>query len=624
MEDERAHQNYRYPNSFIEFPKEAIEESIIHRFEQQVRQRPGNLAVKFRDHWVTYSELNESANRLARTLLRFKQGQLMPVALLIEQGVTLIASILAVLKAGLSYAPLDRRQPTALLEKQIDDLRPGAIFTDDRNLHTAQAITCGSSRVINTEAVESSLSSDNLDLPLTPDTIAYIFYTSGSTGEPKGVVDIHRNVLHNVMRYTNTLGFSPEDRMSLVQHSSFSGTVSTLFGALLNGAAVFPYDLDRDGLSAIAAWTQQERITIFHSVPSIFRQLATTCEPYPELRIVRLEGDSATAQDIDIFQNTFAEDCVLVNGLGATECGLVRQYFIDKETKWLGHTVPVGYPVEDVDVHVIGKSGKDASAEDVGEIVIKSPYLALGYWRKPELTVDKFEKEESGLRTYRTGDLGSLSWDGCLKHLGRKDFQAKIGGNSVNMAHVENTILEIETVTDVLVQTYNDGMGEQHLAAYLVTQGISEPKVNDVREYLETVLPSYAIPTTYVFLERLPLTRDGKVDRGALPAPTIARPSLRKQYVTPKTSMEWSLAAIWAEVLELELKHIGVLDSFFALGGDSIRATQVVNRLSQRFGIEINVVVMFEYRTIRDLSGYLDDGSAHVTDRLMPTSNRPS
>jgi amino acid adenylation domain-containing protein len=622
VNDMRVRQQYSYPFSFVEFPKKSIEQSITQRFEQQVQQRPEKAAVKFQDRWVAYDELNQTANRLARVLPRSYSGQLMPVAILVDQGITLIVAILAVLKAGLIYAPVDRRQPEALLAKTLVDLEPCAILTDGRNVDTVEALSHDSYPVINAEADRSNLCGDNLDLPISPDAAAYVFYTSGSTGEPKGVLDSHRNVLHNVMRYTNSLGFSPEDRMSLVQHSSFSGTVSTIFGALLNGAAVFPFDLDRDGLAAIAAWAQRERITIFHSVPSIFRQLAADYEPFPELRLIRLEGDKATAQDIKIFQKTFADSCILVNGLGVTECGLLRQIFIDKRTSLAGHVVPVGYQVEDMEVQVIDESGDEVPAGKIGEVVVRSPYLALGYWRKPELTAEKFDRDRSGVCTYRTGDLGAMSLDGCLDHLGRKDLRTKIGGNNVDMANLEHVILAFEAVEDALVQPYIDRAGEQHLGVYLVPKAGAKPTISDVREFLETRIPSHMIPTSYVFLTQLPLTRDGKVDLHGLPALIGVRPFLRTQYVAPETPVESFLGDLWAEVLELEVRHIGVLDSFFDLGGESIRATKVVARLASRLGMVINVSVLFEHRTIRTLSQYLDGSSASGTDRLAHTSER--
>jgi len=623
VNDTGVRQKYRFPPSFEEFPKKAIEQSIPQSFEQQVRLRPDRRAVKFRGRWVTYEELNKAANRLARTLLQSNPRQGMPIAILVEQGITLIVAILAVLKAGLSYAPVDRRQPKAFLAKTFADLQPDAIIADLHNFDTAEALAHGSCPVFNPEADMINLCGENLELPISSDAAAYIFYTSGSTGEPKGVIDSHRNVLHNVMRYTNSLGFSPEDRMSLVQHSSFSGTVSTLFGALLNGAAVFPFDLERDGLNTMAAWAQRERITIFHSVPSIFRQLAANHESFPELRLIRLEGDKATTRDIKIFQEAFTDSCILVNGLGATECGLLRQFFIDKDISLAGSGVPVGYCVEGMAVQVEDAFGNEVPAGTIGEIVVRSPYLALGYWQKPELTAAKFEQERSSVRTYRTGDMGAMSPDGCLEHLGRIDFRTKIRGNNVDMAGVEQVILEFEPVEDALVHTYIDRAGEQHLIAYLVLKDGVEPMVSDIRKYLEVRLSSQMIPSAYVFLEQLPLTTDGKVDRHGLPHPIVgARPFLRTQYVAPETPMESMLAGLWAEGLELELKHIGVLDSFFDLGGESLRATKVVARVNKRLGIEIPVSVLFEHRTIRSLIAYLDDSSVSGTDRLARASER--
>lgn len=622
MEDQLARQSFSFPVSFKRFPKDSIDKGIVSCFEKQVQCNPNNLAIKFKDVHINYAELNCAANRLVGRYLNLKVPPGPTVILLVEQGITLIASILAVLKLGVAYIPLDRRLPIALLKQMMVEIQPNAILSDKRNFDLAQTLAESSVLVMNTEDLDDSLPADNPGLPVTPETIAYIFFTSGSTGKPKGVVDVHRNVLHNVMRYTNTLGFSAEDRMSLVQHSSFSGTVSTIFGALLNGASLFPYDLAQDGLSVVGEWARREKITVFHSVPSIFRQLTLTDAGYPDLRLIRLEGDSTTCKDIELFHNTFNANCVLVNGLGATECGLVRQFFIDKNTKCSEKSVPVGYAVEDADVRVIDKCGNAVCDEEVGEIVVRSRYLALEYWRNPELTAAKFELEGAGVRLYHTGDLGYMSADGCLRHLGRKDFQTKIRGISVNTADVEATVLMLRGVEQVLVKPYTDNAGERYLAAYIMLHRGSTMTVSDIVEYLESLLPGYMIPSKYIFVDALPFTLDGKVDRSALIFPTNARPLLRSPYLAPETELESSLVSIWAEVLELELNHIGVVDSFFDLGGDSLRANQAVIRLSERLGIEVNIIAMFEHRTIRSLIKSLGNDSLQESDRLDHVSKR--
>ncbi len=596
---------HSFPASFIPFPKDAIEQSIACRFEQQVRRQPNALAVKFKNHRVTYAELNRTANRLARTLPELDDRPTTPIALCMAQGATLIAAILAVLKAGHAYAPVDTRRPAAQLASLLDDLQPGAVLTDDRNLQVVARIPGVSCPVINAD-VEDAPDDDDLSVTVSPDAAAYVFYTSGSTGDPKGVVDVHRNVLHNVMRYTNTLGFCPSDRMSLIQHASFSGTVSTVFGALLNGAALFPYDLDGDGLAAIGPWVQRERLTIFHSVPSIFRQFAAGYRPCPELRLIRLEGDLATANDIDIFRETFGDDCILVNGLGATECGLVRQYPVDKRSKLEGESVPVGYPVEDMHVHVVDESGVKVPTGRIGEIVIESPYLATGYWGKPDLTAERFPTSGSGRRIYRSGDLGALGEDGCLEHLGRKDFRTKIAGVTVDTAQVQDLISGMDAVAQAVVTACVDGAGERRLTAYVVPHTDVRLTVRDIREYAQARLPRYMVPAAYVFLERLPLTRDGKVDRRSLPPPTVERRTLGTEFCEPLTGTETLLTAIWAEVLELRTQQIGALDSFFDLGGDSLRAARVATRLTEHTGSVIGVTALFEHRTIRELSRYVE------------------
>lgn len=622
VNDPDARGRYTYPASFVEFPRDAIEQSVSRRFEQQAHHRPERLAVKFKELSITYSELNCAANRLARTLLTLPVPRPDPVALLVEQGATLITSILAALKLGSSYAPLDRRQPETQLTRTIADLRPSVVLTDERNLRLAATVAAEVCPVINAAAVDPNMAGDNLDLPVSPDTTAYVFYTSGSTGEPKGVVDTHRGVLHNVMRYTNSLGFSCEDRMSLVQHSSFSGTVSTLFGALLNGASVFPWDMEADGLAAIGVWAARERITVFHSVPSIFRHFAANCRPYPELRLIRLEGDSVTNRDVELFQETLADSCALVNGLAATECGLIRQLFIDKHTRMSDTVVPVGYPVMDMDVCVVDDNGKDVPADSIGEIVVKSRYLSAGYWRKPELTDTQFSRASAGRRVYRTGDLGAMGQNGCLTHRGRRDFQAKIAGTSVHLMAVERAIGDMKNVTSALVQTRAGGLGGRQLVAYIVTQPGTSLTVSDIRKYLETRLARHMIPTGYVFLERLPVTPDGKLDRLKLPGPEVARGLLGTEYVAPRTAMEKTLADIWAEALRLDSRQVGVLDSFFDLGGESLSAHYVCSRLEERLGVAVSVVAVFEHRTIRDLVAYLAGSSDRDSLRLSRTSER--
>ena len=229
--------------------------------------------------------------------------------------------------------PLILQIRNSSIQYTLDDAQINLIITDHKNVALSNELANNRLRVLNIDAIKYSLhSTANPKISISPDAFAYIFYTSGSTGRPKGVVDNHRNVLHNIMRYTNSLKISPEDRLTLLQSCSFSGSVSSLFCALLNGATSYPFSLKKEGSERLCSLLSDEKITIYHSVPSIFRLIATGERDYPALRIIRLEGDQSSPKDIDLYKKYFSDSCILVNGLGATECGIVRQFFVDKST----------------------------------------------------------------------------------------------------------------------------------------------------------------------------------------------------------------------------------------------------------------------------------------------------
>jgi non-ribosomal peptide synthetase component F len=312
-------------NPFEPFARAELEQSLAARFERQVERAPDRLAVRMGAESLTYARLDSAANRIAHLLLERLGPDDEPVALLLPQSVAQVTAVVGALKAGKIYVPLEPSQVPARLAEAIADAEPRLVLTDAAHRDLARQVASGP-HVIEVEA--AAVAPDRRPgLVVAPDSGAYIFYTSGSTGRPKGVLDSHRNVLHNVMRYTNTLHLCPEDRLTLLQGPAFSGAVSSLFGALLNGAASFPFDVTREGADRIAGWLAAEAITIYHSVPALFRLVAPHGASLPALRVIRLEGDRATMRDLELFRRHFPADCVLVNGLGATECGLVRQYF---------------------------------------------------------------------------------------------------------------------------------------------------------------------------------------------------------------------------------------------------------------------------------------------------------
>lgn len=613
MQDLSVRQSFRFPDSFTEISKNEIEQTIHHRFEQQVMKRPKQLAIRFGAEELTYSELNRAANRLAYSLRTRIGNKSAPVGVFLDQGAQLIVWFLAILKAGFIYAPLDRRLPVSMLVAMIDDLDPCAMVVSADNAGLARSVVKDRCPIIDAVMTDDESFEGNLEHTVTANSLAYIFYTSGSTGTPKGVADTHRNVLHNIMRYTNTLGFAPEDRMSMVQHPSFSGTISSLFGALLNGGTILPFNLYRKGLHTLTEWLKEERVTVFHSVPSIFRQLLKTSDYYPDLRLVRLEGDQTTALDIKHFKRICSDPCVLVNGLGATECGLVRQFFIGSDTESLpDYAIQVGYPVQDMAVHIKDEAGNKLPHNKVGEIVIESPFLATGYWKKPQLTNQKFRKSGEHCRCYHTGDLGRLDSDGCLTHLGRLDHQVKIAGDFADVTAIENTLTKMRGISQAVVHDYKDLVNERHLAAYIVTDDVAALTITDIRDYLTKCIPTHMIPTAIVFLNELPLSNDFKTDRRRLPSPERLRPILKNEYVASQNTLEKKLTSIWSDILEIE--PVGVTDSYFDLGGDSLRAMQIVVRVNEMLESSISLKSFFDSPTIRDLVRLLSNSKSSTSE----------
>ena len=558
------------------FPREEIEQSIPARFEKQVARYGLRPAVSAGNCELSYAELNSWANRIAHTILQSRGGAPEPVALLIDQGAAMIAAILGALKAGKTYVPLDLESPPARIAAMLEHSQVKMVVADQDSLLLAREAASARQRVLCADATDPDAGAANPGLVLPPEAPAYIFYTSGSTGEPKGVVNNHRNVLHNIMRYTNGLGIGAEDRLTLLQRPSFHGTVSNIFCALLNGGMVCAFRPWQASAAGLAEWVLERQPTVWHSVPTLFRRLCSTGRVFPSLRIVRLEGDRGSPGDARLLRKHFAPGCLLIHGLASTETGITTRYVVSQTAEIHDGVLPIGYPVEDIEVMLLGEDGERVRPGEAGEIAVRSRYLATGYWRQPELSARCFrpDAKDSETRIYHTGDLGRARPDGCLEHLGRKDFQVKVEGNTIDVAEIEAVLCALEGIEQAAVAAVGGRDGEKRLAAYIVPAGKQAPTVSAIRHWAAARLPSYMIPSTFVELQSLPLNANGKLDRGALPVPDRRRPRLDKPYVAPRTPAERDLCSLWTDVLGLE--QVGIDDDFFELGGRSIDAGRLL------------------------------------------------
>ena len=625
------HQLYFQPqpgNAFIPFPNAALEQSIPGRLEAQVELYPNKLALKTRTEQFTYAELNRVANSLAHAIIEATGSHSEPVALMLEQGAWPVIAILATLKAGKFFVPLDPSYPQARISYLLKDSGARLVVTNSRHLLLSQAKDQPEPgpALLNIDDLDFDGPADNPNLPISPDDFAYIMYTSGSTGKPKGVLDSHRNVMHHMMRLTNSLHICPDDRQTLLRSYSFNGAIKDILGTLLNGATLYPLNIEAEGVSDLAQWLIREKITTYRSVISVYRSLVNTLtgqEQFPDLRLIHVGGEPINRRDVELFQQYFSENCIFINGLGITETGTISHFHFNKDSRLDESFVPVGYPIEAMHVEVRGEDGLPVAPGEVGEIVVKSQFLSPGYWQRPDLTAEKFlpATQGSDLRCYLTGDLGRLLPDGCLIHLGRRDFQVKVRGHRVEVAEVEAALFKTGQVKEVYLMTTENTFGFNDLIAYLVPAETSPLTSGDLRRLLAESLPDYMIPSAFNILDALPMTPTGKVDRQALPEPNTGRPQLATPYVTPSGMIETMLVEIWTEVLGID--PIGAHDNFFELGGHSLLAVQIISRLQEWLDLDFPMPVLFEQPTICQLAHIVEDILATEIEDLSDDQIEP-
>lgn len=571
----------KVPSSFVAFPQSSAEKSIVECFEEQVSKNAARLAVKAADRTLAYGDLNRQANRVANAILQRYTASAEPIAILCKPSAALIIASIAVLKTGRAFVPLDSSVPAEGLATILQDLGARVILCDSATLAAATNIPHAAT-VVNIDEVEAETADSNPGLKIAPGALAYIHYTSGSTGAPKGVMANHRSEIHNIMTNTNALRISAEDRISLVRANNVGATRDTLL-ALLNGATLLPLDL-KQGLVDLGKWLAEEQISVFTCVTSVFRHaVKNATAAFPKLRLIHVGGEAIVKGDVDLFKKRFSDDCVFVSRLGLSETETLTYYFITKTTELADERVPVGYPLEGNEILLLDDDGNDVGFDLVGEIVVRSEYLSMGYWRQSELTQAKFvaDPRDKNIRRYYTGDLGKRLPDGCFVHMGRKDFQVKIRGHRVEIPAVEVALMKVPAIEQAVVGCHRDPRGANRLVAYVVPKVDSQLDVRNLREHLEATLAPSMLPTRYVVLDALPLTSGGKVDRGNLPIPDFSRTDSEGSLSTG-TVVERALRVLWGHAFGFD--GIGADDDFSELGGDSLLATQLGTRVMECFG----------------------------------------
>ncbi|MCW3465926.1 non-ribosomal peptide synthetase [Chitinophaga nivalis] len=608
---------------FVPFEATAVNQSVVARFEEIVQRCPDNVAVNEEGIIFTYATLNACANGLATRLMEQRMADRYKVALLMEHGIEAIIGMLAVLKAGLTYVPLDPHFPVERLVYILEDIDCGLMIASPGEMELAATITAKLPEVPVLVYKDIAPEEENIGVDIAPDSPAYILYTSGSTGQPKGVIQLHGNILHFIRVYTNNLHIDAADRLSLMPAYTFDAAVMDIYGALLNGASLYPYDIKQRGLEQLGDWLTACGISIVHTVPTIYRYFISKLqeEVFENIRLVVLGGEAVYKYDFDNFKKHFGSNAILINGYGPTESTITLQKFLDHHSVVTAGSISIGYPVTDTQIYLLHADGRLAGIYEEGEIVYKSKYLAQGYLNKPEqtakvFTTDPFTGTE---RVYRSGDLGRLLPNGEIEFIGRKDNQVKLNGQRVELPEIELQLLKIPLIAEavVVVKTWN---GEDTLVAYL--RVVAPLETTEVKRSLAATLPAYMVPARYVLLEQFPLTATGKISRMDLPEPAETAVPLAP-YVAPVNNVEATLVDIWSEVLQIAKEKISTGYSFFDLGGNSIKLIKANALISRAFNRKLPVTTLFNYPNIHSLAAWLGGGelaAVSATDEELDTA----
>jgi amino acid adenylation domain-containing protein len=608
-------------NPYREFKLNEIEQTITEHFLKQVQQYPERIAIKTPDEEWTYRSIDLKANSIAHAIESQTAGDCRHIALLFGHGALSVAAMLGILKTGCAYVPLDPSYPRSRLEYIIEDSQACAIVTNDDYISLANTLCNGRYTLINIDQIKDN--TEPVSSLATPDSLAYIIYTSGSTGQPKGVMQNHRNVLHHIRVYSNSLHISKEDRLTFLSSYTFDGAVMDIYGALMNGATLYPYNIRELGLIGLSAWLDSERVTIYHSTPSVYRYFIGMLEKnqvLSHLRLVVLGGEEVLRNDIELYKKHLAPHCLFVNGLGPSESTLTLQYFMNQNTTIERPSVPVGYAVAETEVLLMDEKGEEV--DFYGEIGVRSSHVALGYWQHPELTQTAFlaDTAHAPRRIYRTGDMGRMLPDGSIEFAGRKDLQVKVRGMKIELCEIDSVLTQHPAVHQAITIDREDSRGEKHLVAYIVPSNSDKPSASDLRSYLSQHLADYMIPAVYIMLDTLPLKPNGKIDYQALPEPLHVESEA--PYVAPRNDVERYLASVWVELLRIE--RVSIHDNFFELGGHSLLAIQVIARIQKVLAVELPLRHFFQTPTIAGLAAAIEEVQGSGTPLRMPAISRIS
>ena len=606
-DQERDRLLIEFNDTACEYPRELCVHEL---FEQQVERTPDAVAVVFEDRQLSYSELNARSNRLARHLRKYGVGDQTPVGLCLERSLDLVVSILGILKAGGTYVPLDADYPVKRLENMLELAQVEHLVTQSQlhaKLPRSKRQVIWVDRDANAIANEDST---NLNLAHDSHRLAYIMFTSGSTGEPKAIMIEHRSIVR-LVSHVQYARFGSDRVFVLLASVSFDASTFELWGAFLHGARLVIPPQGLHDAKLLKQLIEGHRVTTLWLTSSLFNQIVDQ-DPKALLGLDELliGGEALSVTHVKKAIKALNDTATIINGYGPTESTTFACCFRIPFTLPLDiGSIPIGRPISNTQVYVLDSHRELLPIGVPGELYIGGDGLARGYMNRPDLTAERFVpnpfSNDSDSKLYRTGDLCRWRDDGTLEYLGRIDHQVKLRGFRIELGEIEAVLSQHPSIAQCVVILREDRPGDKRLVAYYTQRGEQTPSVLELRESLGSRLPEYMVPAAYVRLDALPLTPSGKIDRRGLPLPDIKDVGVQDQYTPARNGIEKQLAQIWSEVLGIE--RIGIHDNFFALGGHSLLAVRLFSEINNRLGHELPLSILFQQGTISQIAQMINE-----------------
>jgi amino acid adenylation domain-containing protein len=591
--------------------------TVPEQFRRQVALAPDAVALVAGPEQVTYAELDRQSEQLAWHLKSQGAGRDQLVGLYMERSIALVVGALAILKCGGAYVPLDPNAPVERLALQLRDAAVTAVLTRGG---LASRLPSGNWKTVDFDAALSAGNGEAPSFePIQPSHLAYVIYTSGSTGQPKGVEITHASLSNLVAWHLRAFSVTDSDRASLQAALGFDATVWELWPYLATGAAVhIPPDSLRNSPEALRKWLVAERITITFLPTALAERMLQIDWPRDTALRILLTGADALHH-----RPSARLPFQLINNYGPTECTVVATSGRVETAEAAKGTPSIGKAIDGATARILDENMRDVPAGSSGELYIGGACLARGYRNQAALTAERFVTLPQGERMYRTGDLARVLPSGEIEFLGRLDDQIKIRGYRIEPLEIVAALNAHPDISSSVVVAREDQVGEKRLIAYLVMRDDSQLTAAGVRKHLGARLPDYMVPASFVRMVSIPLTANGKADRGMLPAPDAGNTLRDGEFIEPATTVEKRLAAIIAPMLNVE--RIGLNDNFFFLGGHSLLGTQLITRIQEAFGVELSLLSLFDHPTIQEMAGEVEKLIFAKLDALdgQPVSDGP-